>query len=181
LLLKNLIHTQLEETAQAFSEFQNKTTLLCPSGCGKCCFKPNITSAPYELFPLAHYLVENNLAEKYLEKIQINDDRICVLLNIQDKENGLGQCSHYEYRPFVCRAFGIAARTNKYQEQELVVCPTLKEVHSIKLDFKDAPNIHLWKKKLEAIDPKLTEKEIPINAGLKILLEKLLLEKQFFS
>jgi hypothetical protein len=76
LLLKNLIHNQLEETAKVFSDFQNETTLICPNGCGKCCFKPNILCAPYELYPLANHLIENNLAEYFLEKLNEKNDGV---------------------------------------------------------------------------------------------------------
>lgn len=177
--LAQTISLKYAEVSKVFNEFQQKTNLLCPEGCGKCCFKPDIACAPYELLPLALYLLKTNRAEIFLEKAtQAQNDR-CILLEISDEEKGKGRCSEYQFRPFICRAFGVSARHGKKDNIDYSICRVLKENDSFAPQFsftqEEIPFIEIWKKQLEALDPRLAEKEIPINQGLVILLEKVLL------
>jgi Fe-S-cluster containining protein len=119
-----------------------------------------------------------------LEKLALYQDQRCVFLQITNEEKGLAYCSEYNHRPFVCRVFGVAARKNKHDLSEYSICSILKESSEFStLDIIDnaleIPYISEWKHKLELLDPRLGEKEIPINQGLFIILEKLLLLKSF--
>lgn len=133
------------------------------------------------MLPLALHLFENNLAETFLENALEHSEDRCILLSIIDEEKGLGSCSKYEFRPFVCRVFGIAGRTGKRGQIEYSICALLKEniADTITNDHSNIPFIENWKRKLEVVDPKLTEKEIPINQALALVLEKILLMKSF--
>ncbi len=185
-LTKNILD-ELELASQAFARFQSASQLTCPEGCGKCCFNPEVSCTPYELLPLAFYLLENNLAEDFLEKAKASLGEHCLLLTVIDKDKGKGNCSQYKFRPFVCRAFGVAARSNKNNLNELSICKTLKEQSSFNLDdihtklTGEVPLLEVWKKRLEVIDPALNTIEKPINEALLIMLEKLLLLNSYLS
>lgn len=185
---KNLaqkISAELDVVAKVFGDFQKKSQLLCPEGCGKCCFNPEVSCAPYELLPLAIHLLENNLADKYLDLAISHKGERCVLLQITDESLGNALCSHYKYRPFVCRAFGVAGRHAKDDVVEYSVCKILKQQNEyrkfIESNFSENEIVFIetWKRHLVSIDPKLQETETPINEALALILEKVLLWKQY--
>ncbi len=176
--LSKKIKDELEIISLIFFEFQIKSGLTCPAGCGQCCFNSEISCAPYELLPLAFHLLETNKAEDFLIS-NCSPKRIgCPLLIITDEEKGLGKCLEYEHRPFLCRAFGVAARLGKKGETNLSVCKVLKnksqylELENLMLEI---PFIDEWKKKFESLDPNLMERELPISEALVVILEKVLL------
>jgi Fe-S-cluster containining protein len=172
-ILADKILEQLNESTKEFSGFQNQCGMHCPSECNKCCHNPEISCTPYELLPLAIELLKKNEAEKVLDDAYNSKNNLCVLMNVNN-------CREYLHRPFICRAFGVAARTDKHGNFESIICPILKENYPNK-NLEGVPLIELWKKKLESIDPKLSEREVPINKALIIILEKLLLAKSFGS
>ena len=183
--LTQLIHKELEASAKVFGDFHKQSKLQCPPECGKCCLKPDLSCNPYELLPLAFYLVEKNLAESILERAKTNIGRPCVLLEMKDESSGKGRCGHYNYRPFVCRAFGVAGRLGKNESIELSVCRELKlDAHYGSEEFnrltsENVPLLEVFKKRLESIDPKLLEQEIPINEAIVFILEKVLFLKDY--
>jgi hypothetical protein len=81
----------------------------------------------------------------------------------------------------VCRVFGVAASTIQHGKLRFSTCSILKEKYSTAIldKFSDAPMIETWKRKLESIAPQLSEKEIPINQALSVILEKILLLHSF--
>ena len=183
---KNLaenIQKSFEEISEIFGQFQRTTGLHCRESCGKCCFKPDIYCAPIELLPLGLKLIEEKSAEEMLSKALAQVDKRCLLMKVTDEEKGLGSCSHYQYRPYVCRTFGVAARKDKYGHPEFSICKVIKEdfpaehTQMLKDKFKESelPYIELWRKKLDALDPKFLDEQFPINKSLAIILEKLLL------
>lgn len=181
--LAEKIQGQLLEVSSVFNDFQNKTTLTCPSGCGKCCMKSDISCAPYELLPLAFHLLDTGKASDVLEKAHQHTNTHCLFLEVQNASLGLGKCSEYEHRPFICRAFGLTARLGKYKIIERSICAPLSEKETSSPDIKivneDIPLIDVWKRKLESIDPHLLEKEVPIHQGIIFVLEKLILWQKF--
>ena len=179
--LSDTINQKLIEISEVFGQFQNKTGLLCPQDCGKCCFKSDISCSPYELLPMAFHFVDTGRAEEVLEKAKSFTGANCLFLDVSDESRGTGRCSEYQYRPFICRAFGLSARRGKYERIERSICKTLndKQLADSNIQFADdeIPLIDLWKKKLESIDPHLLNEEVPIHVGIAIILEKLLLWK----
>ena len=168
------------ESSELFSTFQKKAGPECPAGCGKCCMKKDIACAPYELLPLALHLIEINKAEEILERARNHQEDRCIFLEVTDKEKGLGICSEYQHRPFICRAFGVAARHDKNHLIEYSLCKVFKEdVSQIRkiteFEITEIPFIEILKSKLQALDPRLLETEIPIHQGIVMLLEKILL------
>ncbi|MGZ3787327.1 MAG: YkgJ family cysteine cluster protein [Bacteriovorax sp.] len=177
--LANSITHQYDEISKVFGEFQHKSKLPCPEGCGKCCFKPDISCAPYELLPLALHLLETKRAERFLEKAKEAHPSRCLLLEVTDEEKGMGRCSEYRFRPFICRAFGVSARHGKKGKVDYSICRILKDNDHFSPEFdfteNEIPFIEVWKKRFEALDPHLLEKEIPINEALVYILERALL------
>lgn len=183
--LSNAIHAKLTEVSHIFGSYQEKLGLICPEGCGQCCFKVDVSCSPYELLPMALHLIEKGSAEEILEKAKNSYGKHCLFLKVDDENLKLGSCSEYQYRPFVCRAFAIAARRGKHEKIDLSICKILSEIKSsmphISIADHEVPQIDIWKKRLELIDPHLLENECPINQGIVIVLEKLLLWKQYSS
>jgi Fe-S-cluster containining protein len=177
-LTKNIAE-KLNEVSNVFGQFQKNSGLNCPETCAKCCFKADISCSPYELLPMAFHLLDTGKAEVLLEKARSHNENRCFFLNVIDESKGNGQCSEYQHRPFICRAFGLAARRGKHEITERSICNTLSTLESkntnIQIMTSDIPLIGVWKKKLESIDPRLLEREIPIHEGLVIILERLLL------
>jgi Fe-S-cluster containining protein len=181
--LASQILEELESIGKTYSEFQSKTKLSCPPGCGKCCQNPEIACSPYELLPLAMDLLKRDLAEEYLKKCKEDTTGICIMQTIHDGKLGLGVCTDYQYRPLICRAFGVAGRKNRLDQIDLSICKTLKDlnlgddlnVESLAVPVKEIPLIGHSKSKLEAIDPVLLMPQYNINKALEIILEKVLL------
>jgi Fe-S-cluster containining protein len=172
--LSQKISAALTEVSDVFSKSQKKEELTCPPGCGKCCFKSDISCSPYELLPMAFSILKEGRAEKILEKAIAHNSDHCLFLEVSNEKLGTGSCSEYPNRPFVCRAFGLSLRHNKYQMPELSICKTLGHDYDYK-NNSDIPFIEDWKKKFESVDPCLLEVELPIHEGMAIMLNKLLL------
>ncbi len=180
--LSKKIHSKLNEVSTVFGQFQTQSTLNCPPGCGKCCYKSDISCSPYELLPMAFSLMENGKAEAVLAKAYSPNGLHCLFLEVKDELNRMGSCTEYENRPFICRAFGVSARYGKHQSIEVSICKTLRDKQGlmplISYSNDEIPHIDSWKKNLETIDPQLLLIERPINESIIFLLEKLLLWKQ---
>lgn len=189
-------HNLADEILKAFTEitieyssFQNKNLLSCPVGCGKCCFKSDIYCAPFELLPLALDLIKRGVAESVLEKAQSYEADHCMFMQITDVKAGKGQCMEYEFRPLVCRTFGVAGKHNKEGGASFSVCTTLKEKNkkiyseliSRKFEITDIPFINKSKSKLCTLNPHFLDEELPINKSLALILDKLLLEQHYRS
>ena len=179
--LSKAINEKLIEVTDVFGDYQKKTGLHCPEGCGRCCLKSEISCAPHELLPMAFHLIDSGRAEAILEKAHSHTDDKCLFLVVSDEVMGKGSCGEYDYRPFICRAFGISSRQGKYDKIERSICKTLSEIEAssahLNLIDDEIPQIDVWKKKLESIDPQLLNLEIPIYKGIIMILEKLLLWK----
>lgn len=181
---------QLEEKVAAVREvlisldeqiatFQSRTSLHCKVGCGKCCFKPDIEATVLEFLPFALHLYQNKQAEVWLEKLDANQDFICVILNPMQ---AAGLCSEYVHRGLICRLFGYSARTNKYGHKELVTCQIIKteqadaynqSVQKIESGL-EVPVMSNFYMRLHAIDYELTHTFYPINEAIRRAIETVL-------
>ncbi len=162
---------------QEIASFQSRTKLHCAFGCGKCCFKPDIEATSLEFLPFANHLYEIGQAESWYERLRQTQDPICLILN--PTQGGAGLCSEYKYRGLICRLFGYSARTNKYQQRELVTCQVIKTEQAS--NFADATagitagepvpvmaNVYM---QLHSIDPGLATEFYPINRAILRALE----------
>jgi uncharacterized protein len=162
------------------SQFQKNTTLHCKFGCGKCCFKPDIEATTLEFLPFAYHLYQQNLAETWLEKLQVNTSTLCVILN--SNQSGAGLCSQYKHRGLICRLFGFSARTNKYSKRELITCQLIKTEQKQWFDEAEmkigqgleVPIMSNYYMQLHAIDFELTREFYPINKAISKAIETVL-------
>lgn len=179
--VSKVILNELDQLGEVFGQFHQKSGLHCPPTCGKCCFKPDIYCSPYELLPLAYDLLEKNKAELYLEEARKKLKSYCILLEVINEKEGTGRCGAYQFRPFTCRAFGVAARQRKNNDLELSICKTLKEIYPdySKIESNGAPVLETIRRHLDTIDPQLSQKQYPINHSLVIIIEQILLWKQY--
>ncbi|MBC7713262.1 MAG: YkgJ family cysteine cluster protein [Rhizobacter sp.] len=181
-ILSERILAELNEVFEQFSAFQIKAELPCPTGCGKCCFKSDIYCTPIELLPMALDLLERGEALSTYDKCKEFNSDHCMFMQISDLKAGKGQCLEYQFRPLVCRTFGVAARHDKNEKINYSVCTTLKETHGDKYEqlvnsnFTDDEVMFIdnSKSKISNLDPAFLEQEFPINIALSMMLEKIL-------
>ncbi|MCK6617618.1 MAG: YkgJ family cysteine cluster protein [Cyclobacteriaceae bacterium] len=159
--------------------FQHASGLHCPSGCGKCCFKPDIEATVIEFLPVALEFYKRGMAFIWLDKLKDTDTTICQILN--PVQAGQGLCSEYKHRGLICRLFGYSARKNKYGAAELVTCEIIKDqagYQAIKAGIESGesqvPFMHDYYMQLYAIDMDLSRGFYPINRALQKALEVVL-------
>lgn len=173
-----------ERVDQQIATFQSASALHCKSGCGKCCFKPDIEATILEFLPFALYLYKQKQADSWLERLSQTDSPICLVLN--PIQAGAGLCTEYIHRGLICRLFGYSARTNKYGRKELVTCQIIKteqaEAYTNTLERigegMDVPVMNQFYMQLHAIDSDLTKKHYPINEAVRRAIEEV---QQYYS
>ena len=171
------VFARLDEEIRSF---QQRTSLNCAFGCGKCCFKPDIEATALEFLPFAQYLKDHNLAEEWLERLSHNDMPICLILNPTSKEQGL--CTQYTHRGLICRLFGYSARTNKYGNKELVTCQVIKADQSQQYELAarsiergaDVPVMSNYYMQMVSIDQQLAQDFYPVNVAIRKAIETVL-------
>lgn len=185
-----VIKDSLKEAGEHYTKLQSASGLKCPTGCGKCCFNPNVYCRPSELLPMAWEFVRLGKAETMLEKVNAaletsSNDQTCLLLDIQDANQYKAQCSMYEFRPLLCRSFGVFLRHNKEGKKEFSLCREYKE-HNAKdvdelpkriNDFDHYPTVDKITYGFYNSDANLIyETEVQINKALKWALERALFQ-----
>src|SRR5690348_15743067 len=93
------VEAVFEKLDGGISGFQSATTLHCKSGCGQCCFKPDIEATLLEFLPFAFHLYHSNQAEAWLGRLRETDSDICLILN--PTQAGAGLCSQYSHRGLI--------------------------------------------------------------------------------
>lgn len=165
---------------QEIASFQDWSGMHCKFGCGKCCFKPDIEATILEFLPFAHYLYQQNKAFEWFEKLKASDSNLCQILN--PVQSGAGLCTEYPHRGLICRLFGYSARTNKYDQKELITCQIIKTEQSESYTGavagiaagKGVPMMNQYYMQLYAIDMDLTREFYPINEAIKRAIEAVL-------
>jgi Fe-S-cluster containining protein len=170
----NLVFENLD---QQIAFFQGATSLHCKTGCGKCCFKPDIEATILEFLPFALHLYKQNMSEQWLKKLDSDESSLCLILN--PTQAGAGLCTEYPHRGLICRLFGYSARTNKYAKKELVTCSIIKTeqggayaaaVTKIEAGL-DVPVMNQYYMQLQSIDYNLTSNFYPINEAIRRAIE----------
>jgi Fe-S-cluster containining protein len=168
------VESVFEDLDAAINAFQQDSGLRCKSGCGKCCFKPDIHASILEFLPLAYHLYReaNGNPELYRMALE-NETGLCVILNDQQS---FGMCSRYQYRGLICRLFGFSARRNKYGLRELVTCQIIKTEQedaytrvslALKDEGKEVPVFVDYYQRLRNIDEELGGSQFPINEAIR--------------
>ncbi len=159
------------------SSFQSWSSLHCKIGCGKCCFKPDIEATILEFLPFAYHLYHHHDAEEWLTKLALGDVSLCPILS--PTQSGIGLCSQYNHRGLICRLFGFSARTNKYEQPELVTCQIIKveqqeRFESTEKKIKEGaiiPIMNQYYMQLHAVDFDLTNRFYPIRIAIQKAIE----------
>lgn len=174
------ILNELESSSELFTSFQRESGAICPSKCAHCCDNPRISCTPFELLPYVMRIVEDEKSLEYLEKLKSFKESHCFFVHYDNKELHQGYCTIYEYRPFICRSFGVSSRIGKGGQREHSVCRLLKsEKLSTKLEKKSAPEVTSLSQRLITITPELAERELLIKDAFKVMLEKVLFVKGY--
>ncbi|HZY81391.1 MAG TPA: YkgJ family cysteine cluster protein [Cyclobacteriaceae bacterium] len=171
------VEAVFQKLDEEIAQFQSVSGMHCKFGCGKCCFKPDIEATPLEFLPFALHLYREGLADAWYDKLTSSDEPICHILN--PTQAGVGLCTEYKHRGLICRLFGYSARTNKYNQKELVTCNIIKteqpSQHQNGVDaVGQAPVMSQYYMRLHAIDQELTTEFYPINVAIKKALENVM-------
>ena len=160
--------------SSAFTSAQTQNNLQCPSDCGRCCQNPSIEASVFEMLPMALYLHDNNLTDTYLEKIDqaMNTNQYCIgILN--------NRCQLHQFRPTICRMFGVSGHLDKNRKIQASICKVLKEVnpqdsHKVILDPENhnLPIMTHWSSKLLTLEPELLSDKMHINLALRKAIHK---------
>jgi len=165
------------------SAFQSSTGMHCKFGCGKCCFKPDIEATPLEFLPFALHLYKEGRIGAWYDKVvaleekapepTTHNSQLCLILN--PTQPGAGLCTEYKHRGLICRLFGYSARTNKYNEKELVTCNIIKTEQPDQYEAgkkrKDIPVMNQYYMQMHAIDSHMTTEFYPINVAVRKAIE----------
>lgn len=174
------VNAVFEKLDAEIAGFQSRTTLHCKSGCGKCCFKPDIEATVLEFLPFAGHLYQNGWAEAWHKQLEGANSPICQILN--PLQTGVGLCTHYQHRGLICRLFGYSARTNKFGKKELVTCAIIKTEQAMAFEKaewgiqegEEVPVMSNYYMQLHTIDQDLTRNFYPINTAIKKAIEEAL-------
>jgi len=163
------------------SEFQSRTGLQCPPGCGQCCESSMAGATVLELLPAAQELFSRGQARQWLERIaSIRKNERCVFYHPDPLIPGNGRCELYLLRPSVCRLFGFTAMENKDGEIELMTCRRQKKENSFSVKVAQeailsgisAPSFGYFFLQIATLQHSLGRQRLPINQALQLALER---------
>jgi Fe-S-cluster containining protein len=174
------VETVFDSLDKAIASFQASSGLHCKAGCGKCCFKPDIEATALEFLPFAYHLYKHDKCFEWLNRLMQQPSGICTILN--PLQAGVGLCSQYTHRGLICRLFGYSARTNKYNQKELITCQVIKTEQSENYEKARAtiaqggnvPVMNQFYMQLHAIDMELSREFFPINRAIQRAIESVL-------
>lgn len=169
-----------ENLNKEIAGFKVTTGLNCLTGCGACCFKPDIETSILEFLPLALHLYRTGDLENTLNLLDAEPGRnICILLSPVVPGGASGFCSQYQYRGLICRLFGFSASKDKNGASSLATCKKIKEMmptlfEKAKEDIRNGLPIVViadYYMKLASIDPNMGQRMLPINQAIRQALE----------
>lgn len=169
----------------AAAEFQLKSGLRCPAGCGLCCPTADVQATVLEMLPVAHEMLRNGQAADWLERLDaIHESRGCILYSVQPAEQAAGHCGFYNWRPALCRLFGFAAVRSRTGNKALAVCKHVKQTDpqgaaAAMALAEEAPCFVHFSAQVYALDPVLGGRLMPVNTALRHAIERLGLSLTF--
>ena len=159
-----------------------KAGLKCPPLCGKCCNTPssNIEVTVFEMLLPAIELWKKGEAPAIMERLEKSSSKSRCILFIPLQAPDSGRCGMYHNRALICRLFGIAGHFDKYQKIQFSPCLEIKketpdketEVQKMLTNGLSMPVFSLYRERVYALNPLLTEKLYPINTALRRALER---------
>ena len=179
--LSNRVLELYFEMDRQISEFQSRTGLQCPPGCGQCCESSVARATVLELLPAAQELFSRGEAQQCLERIaSIQNNERCVFYHPDPSIPGNGRCELYLLRPSVCRLLGFAVMKNKGGKPERMTCRRQKEENplSVKVAQKaiskgmSVPSFDYFFLQIVTLQNSLASQRFPINQALQFALER---------
>ena len=179
--LSNRILELYFEMDRQRSEFQSRTGLRCPSGCGRCCESSVAQATVLELLPAAQELFSRGEAQQWLGCIaSIRNNERCVFYYPDPLIPGNGRCELYLLRPSVCRLFGFAVMKNKDGKPELITCRRQKEENPFSVKAAQeaisrgmcVPSFDYFFLQFATLQQSLARQRLPINQALQFALER---------
>lgn len=172
------------EMGTTFSDYQKSTGLTCASSCGKCCDNPNITATTLEMLPMAWDFYQRGIAEEWFEKLSTGEHPLCPVMKFTSEDRSRGQCIAYEFRPSLCRMFGVAGVLRKEGHKELSTCKIIRDtqldlIKKAETNQESIPLMTEWTRRLSTLHPELIQNSVPISRALRDALEKVLLYAQY--
>jgi Fe-S-cluster containining protein len=163
---------------KAVAEFQLRSGLRCPAGCGRCCPTADVRVTVLEMLPIAHEILCNHDAGVWMDRLAAQPiPERCALYS----EKGIadaGHCTFYGHRPVLCRLFGYAAVRSRTGAQALSVCKWIRQnapraAAAAMALAEEAPCFVDYGSRVYALDPVLGNGLLPINTALRRAIERL--------
>lgn len=173
------IYRELDTT---IADFKGATQLACLNGCRNCCNTPadNIEVSVFEMLPLSIHLWQRGEGEYWLQRLsETRPEDPCVLYVSSPSVKREGGCSHYEWRPLLCRLFGFSAIMDKQGRPVVALCKEIKKLAPdweektqglIDRGLKVPVNSH-FAEKVSFLNPFYGQKLHPINEAFRLALE----------
>ncbi len=162
--------------------FQNASQITCLTGCGKCCFKPDIEATPLEFLPMAFDLFLTKRIDEVHEQLVSGGQAHCHLFTPKPLSLDRGACGQYVHRGLICRLFGYSAMKDKDGLRKYVTCKTIKESQAEKVEAVqnelnngyEIPMMSDYYFQIRSIDPDLGTVRYPINLAMRKAIEYVL-------
>lgn len=164
---------------KAVAEFQLRSGLRCPTGCGACCPKAHVEATILEMLPLAHEMFCSGQVDEWIERLDVHkDSERCLLYSETTLSGGAGHCGFYQWRPSLCRLFGFSSVRNRTGCKSLSICRQIKQSDpqsaAVAAALADeAPCFVHYSAQVYALDPVLGTRLMPINTALRHAIERL--------
>ena len=166
---------------QRIATFKRLFGIDCLDKCTHCCATAKFVEASiFEMLPLCLHFWQEGRAEEVLEKLQgIHPEAPCILLNSNPPNELSGGCSHYRFRPLICRLFGFSATMDKNGNPHVVVCKPLKEMDEgiadrINQRIREGLPVPLmpeFSSRIAFLHPHFGQEKYPVNIALWEALE----------
>lgn len=163
---------------KSVAEFQLRSGLRCPAGCGLCCPTADVRVTVLEMLPIAHEILCNQDVEAWMDRLAAQPEGGRCTLYSEKQISDAGHCGFYTKRPVLCRLFGYAAVRSRNGARALSVCKFIRrnnpQATAAAMAFADqAPCFVHYGSRVYALDPVLGNELMPINTALRRAIERL--------
>jgi Fe-S-cluster containining protein len=163
---------------KAVTEFQLRSGLRCPAGCGRCCPTADVRVTVLEMLPVAHEILCRHDAAAWMDRLAAQPEAGRCKLFSEKGISDAGHCRFYSLRPALCRLFGYAAVRGRTGAKALSICKYIRQndpqtaTAALAL-AEEAPGFIHYSSRVYALDPVLGNGLIPINTALRRAIERL--------
>ena len=166
------------EIDKAVVEFQLRSGLRCPPGCGHCCPTADVRVTILEMLPIAHEILCNHDAGAWMDRLVAQPEGARCMLFSEERISDAGHCSFYSRRPVLCRLFGFAAVRSRTGAKALSVCKHIRQndpqaAAAAMAHAEEAPCFVHYGSRVYTVDPVLGNGLLPINTALCRAVERL--------